>query len=83
VKPPPAAAEVKFAECMRANGVLEFPDPTANGSVNLSGGPGTDANNPTFQNAAKVCTRKTGVGLPGRNALPPGTITLSGAGALP
>jgi hypothetical protein len=81
-KRPDQAALVKLSECMRVNGVPEFPDPTANGDLVLSGGPGT-VNNPTFQNASKVCARKTGVSLPGRSSLPPGTITLSGAGALP
>jgi len=76
-KAPDPAALVKLSECMRANGVSDFPDPTANGSLILPGGPGT-VNNPTFQNASKVCARKTGVSLPGRSNLPPGTITLNG-----
>ena len=82
-KPPDPAALVKFSECMRANGVPDFPDPTANGNLVLSGGPATYANNPTFRNASRVCTRKTGVRLPSPSNLPPGTITLRGAGALP
>ncbi len=81
-KRPDQAALVKLSECMRVNGVPEFPDPTANGDLVLSGGPGT-VNNPTFQNASKVCAQKTGVSLPGRSSPMPGTITLSGAGALP
>jgi hypothetical protein len=77
-KPPDAAALVKFSECMRANGVPDFPDPGANGSLILPGNPGTPES-PIFQHAARVCTRKTGVSLPSRSNLPPGTITLSGA----
>ncbi|HEY2593604.1 MAG TPA: hypothetical protein VGK33_06865 [Chloroflexota bacterium] len=76
-KRPDTAALVKFSECMRANGVRDFPDPSANGGLILSGGPGA-VNNPTFQSAASVCTKKTRVSLPGRNGPPPGTITLSG-----
>jgi hypothetical protein len=78
LKAPNAAALVGFSECMRANGVPDFPDPGANGSLILPGGPGRQ-NNPTFKNAARVCTRKTGVSLPGGKNLPPGTITLTGA----
>jgi hypothetical protein len=76
-RPDPAALE-RLSECMRANGVPDFPDPTANGDLVLPGGPGRYENDPTFQNAAKVCDRKTGVSLPGRGSLPPGTITLDG-----
>jgi hypothetical protein len=79
VKMPNQAALVKLSECMRANGVPDFPDPTASGGLILPGGPGGEVNNPVFQNASKVCARKTGVSLPGRSSLPPGTITLSGA----
>jgi hypothetical protein len=75
---PGQAATVKLAACMRANGVPDFPDPSANGSVILPGNPDQNANNPTFQDASKVCARKTGVSLPGRSSLPAGTITLSG-----
>ena len=82
-KPPNPAALVKLSECMRANGVPGFPDPTANGGLVLPGGPAAYANNPTFQNASKVCAQKTGVRLPSPGSPPPGTITLSGAGALP
>jgi hypothetical protein len=64
---------------MRANGVPDFPDPSANGNVILPGNPDQNANNPTLQNASKVCARKTGVSFPGRSGLPAGTITLSGA----
>ena len=77
-KRPDPAAMVKLAECMRANGVPDFPDPAANGSLILPGNPDQNANNPTFQNASRVCARKTGVNVPGRSGLPPGTITLTG-----
>jgi hypothetical protein len=77
-KPPYAAALVKLSECMRANGVPDFPDPSANSALILPGPPGAYTKSPAFQNAAKVCYRKTGVSVPGRSGLPPGTITLSG-----
>ena len=33
-------AALKFARCMRANGVSDFPDPSANGTFQFSGGSG-------------------------------------------
>ena len=51
---------VKLAACMRANGVPDFPDLAANGQLILPGGPGANANNPTFQNASKVCVWRPG-----------------------
>jgi hypothetical protein len=73
--------EIKFAECMRANGVANFPDPMAGRfAFQLGGSSPLSPNNPTFQNASKVCTRQTGVQLPGIGGSPsPGTIELNGA----
>jgi hypothetical protein len=66
---------VRFAACMRANGIRDFPDPTAKGlQINRAGD--LNPNNPAFQNASKVCAHKTGV--PGfGSGNPPGTIQLS------
>lgn len=41
-----------FAQCMRANGVRNFPNPSGNGVVNLSG---INQNSPQFQHAAGIC----------------------------
>jgi hypothetical protein len=72
--PPPApdpAKELKFSECMRANGLPGFPDPSSNGlSLNGLG----ELNNPTDQNAAKVCVKKTGVPFPGVGTPPAGSV---------
>ncbi len=82
-KTPDQAALVKYAECMRANGVPDFPDPTA-GGLELPGGPGSDQNNPTLQNAAKVCVKKTGVQpLGGGGPPPPGSIEDNGGLLVP
>ena len=46
---------LKFAQCMRANGVTGYPDPTSNGrpqSLNQ-----IDSNSPTSQTAYKVCQK--------------------------
>ncbi|HEV3294530.1 MAG TPA: hypothetical protein VG123_36575 [Streptosporangiaceae bacterium] len=80
-KAPSQAALVKYAECMRANGVPDFPDPTAGGLV-LHSAPGS---NPTLQNAAMVCVKKTGVqpALGGGGPPPPGTIEDNGGLLVP
>ncbi len=52
------AAAVKFATCMRAHGVPEFPDPqgTSNGGIGFSATPGgSDTNSPAFQRADQKC----------------------------
>ena len=52
-----AAHALKRAECMRAHGVTNFPDPPApgqNGPPPASGG-GIDPNSPVFQAAARAC----------------------------
>lgn len=79
---PSQAQLVKVAECMRANGISDFPDPI-NGTLSFNIGAGGDLNpnNPTFQTASKLCSEKTGVTLPGAGGTPPpGTIELNGGG---
>ena len=49
---------VKFAECMRSNGVSEFPDPGASGSFTIDGvvnGSSLDPNTPAFKQALGAC----------------------------
>jgi hypothetical protein len=65
----------KFAECMRAHGLTDFPDPQTAGAGNgigikITAGAGSDLepNNPTFQTAQKACAKlmpKKGPGGPG------------------
>jgi hypothetical protein len=49
-----------FSQCMRAHGVANFPDPGANGQIDVSGGQNSDLNpnNPTFQKAQNACQSK-------------------------
>ena len=52
------AQAVKFAQCMRANGVSQFPDPDASGALTIDGvvnGSSLDPNSPTFQQAISAC----------------------------
>jgi hypothetical protein len=60
-KPDPAKLE-KFSQCMRANGIPDFPDPTGHGfQIQSSPGSDLDRNNPTFQNAQKKCATQVGI----------------------
>lgn len=44
---------VKFAQCMRSNGVSNFPDPTTGGGIGLP--QGVDPNSSQFQSAWQAC----------------------------
>lgn len=78
-KPPSQAQLVAFAECMRANGIPDFPDPVGgNLSFNLATGGDLNPNDPAFQHASKVCVQKTGAHVPGAGSPPPGTIEING-----
>src|SRR5579859_1050579 len=49
---------VKFAQCMRANGVGKFPDPDSSGALTIDGvinGSSLDPNSATFQQASSAC----------------------------
>ena len=52
---------LKYAQCMRAHGVTNFPDPGSgpNGGVGIKVTPGNglDPNSPTFQAAQKACQK--------------------------
>ncbi len=53
-----AQKAVKFAECMRSNGVSGFPDPGASGSFTIDGvvnGSSLDPNAPAFKQAISAC----------------------------
>jgi len=49
---------VKFAECMRKNGVREFPDPDASGTLTIDGianGSSLDTDSAAFKQAISAC----------------------------
>lgn len=45
----------QLARCMRENGVPDFPDPAADGSVQFNGAAGFDPDNPTMRAALEKC----------------------------
>jgi hypothetical protein len=51
------AEALKYSKCMRAHGISDFPDPNAEGGIDLNAEPGSDLdpNNPQFQAADKAC----------------------------
>jgi hypothetical protein len=61
---------VKFAECMRANGVSGFPDPGASGTLTLDGvvnGSSLNPNTPAWKQAIGACKNLEPSGFTGRN----------------
>lgn len=72
----PEAAALAFAGCMRANGVLHFPDPKAGGGGFLfHAGAGTDSSSPAFKAAQAKCKKFLPPG-PGSGS-PPSAKTLA------
>jgi hypothetical protein len=45
----------QLARCMRENGVPNFPDPAADGSIQFNGATGFDPDNPTMRAALEKC----------------------------
>jgi hypothetical protein len=46
---------LKYAQCMRAHGVTDFPDPNADGGLTLGRGGDLDPSSPLFQQADSKC----------------------------
>ncbi len=68
-----AQQAVKFAECMRANGVGEFPDPGASGKLTIDGvvnGTSLDPNTPAFKQAISACKDLEPAGFTGSKRSP-------------
>jgi hypothetical protein len=67
------AQAVKFSECMRNNGVIQFPDPDSSGTLTLDGavnGSGIDPNSATFARALSSCKRLEPAGFTGYKRSP-------------
>ncbi len=60
--------EVKFSQCMRSNGVSDFPDPSASGQLTIdaiANGSGVDINSAAFQQALSACKALEPAGFTG------------------
>jgi hypothetical protein len=68
-----ARQAVKFAECMRSNGVSDFPDPGASGRFTIDGianGSSLDLNTPAFKQAMSACKNLEPAGFTGSKRSP-------------
>src|SRR5579863_10265279 len=56
-----SGSPLAYAQCMRAHGVTDFPDPNSQGGFTLQGGPNSDLgpNSSAFQQANQACQRFT------------------------
>ena len=64
---------VKFAECMRNNGVSGFPDPNASGQLTIdavANGSSIDTNRATFKQAMSACKELQPPGFTGAKVTP-------------
>jgi hypothetical protein len=67
------AEAVRFAECMRHNGVSQFPDPNASGNLTIdavANGSGLNTSSPAFTQAISVCKTLEPAGFTGQKATP-------------
>ena len=64
-----SASALAYAQCMRAHGIRDFPDPDSNGGLSLDAAQGSDLNpnNPQFKAADTACKSL----LPQGQATPP------------
>jgi len=63
-----AQKAVKFAECMRGNGVSNFPDPSASGKLTIdavANGSSLDPSTPAFEQAISACKNLEPAGFMG------------------
>ncbi len=47
----------KFSQCMRKNGIANFPDPNGQGVIAIDSGMGIDPSSPKFQSARTTCMK--------------------------
>ena len=53
----PYAKALAFSQCMRSNGVANYPDPNSQGKILMNGSEGIDYNSPQFAQAKKACAK--------------------------
>jgi hypothetical protein len=64
---------LEYAECMRAHGVTNYPDPSSNGVTRLSPNSGIDQNSATYQAASEACQKYAPTAPAGAPAGAPGS----------
>jgi hypothetical protein len=68
---PSPSALLAYSQCMRSNGVTNFPDPNARGQITITKGGGIDPSSPLFRAAQTKCQKL----IPGGGLLAPGSTT--------
>jgi hypothetical protein len=68
-----ATKALEFAQCMRAHGVTNYPDPGANGVTKVSPNSGIDQNSSTFLAAEQACRKYAPTAPAGAPAGAPGS----------
>lgn len=70
------AGNLRYAQCMRAHGISDFPDPNSQGQLQVQAQPGSDLdpNNPRYQSANTACQHFELGGGKG------GSLSISGGG---
>jgi hypothetical protein len=63
-----SSAALQFSQCMRAQGVSDFPDPSPGGELNLNASD-VSPSSPTFQAAQRSCQKYVSAGTPTGHAL--------------
>jgi hypothetical protein len=64
-----ASQGLRYADCMRAHGVTNFPDPNTGGGgfqIKIDAGSGVNPQSPSFQSAQSACSKLLPFGGPGR-----------------
>jgi hypothetical protein len=56
------AKALKFSECMRAHGVPNFPDPSADGAISISASSGINPQSQQVQSAQEICDKLLSLG---------------------
>ena len=77
---PSQAQLVQYTDCMRSNGVPNYPDPGSDGRTDFNG-TGVDPNSPSVENANKVCGKE--INAPAwwiAGTGPPGDVVVTSAG---
>jgi hypothetical protein len=80
---PSQAQLVQYTDCMRSNGVPNYPDPGSDGRTDFNG-TGVDPNSPSVENANKVCGKE--INAPAwwiAGTGPPGDVVVTSAGLPP
>jgi hypothetical protein len=74
------AQDVKFADCMRANGEPNWPDSSSNGETSLNG-TGINPDSPAVRTTIKLCDKKTGIPYIAPGSEVPGVVVVTDCNA--